>query len=116
MASISRDEYVALRAAEMEEKDLQAIVERALGEAGWTFYHPYDSRRSNPGFPDIVAVRASRVIWRELKDMTGRLSVYQKQWKLALETADADYAVWRPDQWHSGLILEDINRWRREAE
>lgn len=106
--SISRDEFVVLQAAEMPEKRLQAVVEHALGEAGWTFYHAYDARRSNPGLPDIIALRGPRLIWRELKDMTGRLTTEQKAWKLALETAGQDWGLWRPDQWFSGMILEEI--------
>lgn len=108
MASISRDEYVAIRANEMREKDLQALCERALEDAGWNVYHTYDSRRSRRGFPDIVAVRGRRLIWRELKDMKGRLTTEQKVWKLALETAGQDYGIWRPDQWHRGDILKEV--------
>ena len=106
--SISRDEFVAQSAADMPEKRLQAVVEAALKECGWTYYHTYDSRRSNRGLPDIIALRGPRLIWRELKDMTGRLTTDQKVWKLALETAGQDWGLWRPDQWFDGSILREI--------
>lgn len=106
--SISRDEWVALQASEMPERRLQGVVEVALKENGWTFYHAYDSRRSNPGLPDIIALRGPRLIWRELKDMKGRLTTEQRAWKLALETAGQDWDVWRPDQWFNESILMEI--------
>ncbi len=106
--STDRDAYISMLAAEMRERDLQAIVGQALTDAGWTWYHTHDSRRSNPGMPDIVALRGSRLIWRELKDMKGRLTTEQKQWKLALETAGQNWALWRPDQWYRGDILREI--------
>lgn len=102
------EEAIAALYGSMPEKQLQDHCERALVQAGWTHYHAFDSRRSDPGFPDIVAVRGRRLIWRELKAMGGRLSTDQKRWKLALETAGQDYGVWRPDQWGRGEILKEI--------
>ena len=40
---------------------------------GWRVYHTYDSRRSQPGFPDLVLVR-ERILFLELKSETGKLS------------------------------------------
>lgn len=107
--SISRDEFVAMESAAMPERRLQTVVEEALKRYGWTYYHTYDSRRSNRGLPDIIALRGRRLIWRELKDMKGRLTTEQKQWKLALETAGQDWGLWRPDQWFRGDILKEIS-------
>jgi len=62
---------------------------------GWLVYHTHDSRRSQPGFPDLVLVR-DRVLYRELKAATGRVSAEQQVWLDRLERAGADAAVWRP--------------------
>lgn len=62
---------------------------------GWAVFHTYDSRRSNPGWPDLVLVR-DRVLFRELKTNSGRLSVEQAACLNRLTAAGADAKVWRP--------------------
>ena len=65
---------------------------------GWKTYHTHDSRRSEAGFPDIVAVsaRQGRTIYVELKTQTGRMSLAQKDWLRTLATAGNEVALWRP--------------------
>lgn len=92
----------------MTEAALQSQVRTAALTAGWLFYHVYDSKRSDPGFPDVVVVRDDRVMFRELKTQKGRLSPEQVQWKEALLEAGADWAIWRPYDWARGLILEEL--------
>lgn len=79
----------------MTERDFQNKVLSIAKTFGWLCYHPYDSRRSQPGFPDLVLVR-DRVLFRELKTNTGRLGPAQEDWGKKLTKAGADYAVWRP--------------------
>ena len=67
----------------------------AAKQNGWEVYHTHDSRRSEPGFPDLVLVR-DRVLFRELKTNTGRISPAQKHWGAVLTAAGADFKVWRP--------------------
>ena len=81
----------------MTEKQFQSHVLRYAKKRGWQAYHTYDSRRSEPGFPDLVLVR-NKVLFRELKTDTGRLTDAQKAWGQRLTTAGADYAIWRPKQ------------------
>jgi hypothetical protein len=78
------------------EAAFQAQVLDLAGRLGWTHYHPYDSRRSNPGFPDLVLVR-DRVIFAELKTQLGRLSSAQAGWRDRLLAAGAEWHLWRPD-------------------
>lgn len=73
----------------------QAQVVHLATMFGWLVYHTHDSRRSQPGFPDLVLVR-DRVLYRELKTATGRVSAEQQVWLDRLERAGADAAVWRP--------------------
>ena len=77
---------------QIKEKQFQAQVIKALG---WLVYHTYDSRKCEPGFPDLVLVR-DRTMYRELKTEKGRLTKPQRKWGDALKKAGEDYKVWRP--------------------
>ena len=44
----------------------QTVIE-AADLLGWFVYHNPDSRRSTAGFPDLVLIRAPRVMFLELK-------------------------------------------------
>ena len=79
----------------MKEKVFQQHILRYARNKGWLCYHPYDSRRSVPGYPDLVLVR-DRVLFREVKTDKGRLTEHQEAWGNALIEAGADYDVWRP--------------------
>ena len=79
----------------MTERQFQTRVLRIAKQFGWITYHTHDSRRSDPGFPDLVLVR-DRVLFRELKTETGRISEPQKAWGQALKRAGADFKIWRP--------------------
>jgi len=46
----------------------------------WEVYHTFDSRRSAPGFPDVIAARAGRIAAIETKSLTGKLSPAQERW------------------------------------
>ena len=81
----------------MTEKQFQAQVVRFAKMQGWICYHTYDSRRSEPGFPDLVLVK-DRILYRELKTESGRLTKPQKAWGCAIVQAGGDWAVWRPSQ------------------
>lgn len=60
-------------------------------------YHTYDSRRSAPGFPDLVIVGRNGVIFAELKSSTGKVAVSQQEWLSALSDAGQTAVVWRPE-------------------
>lgn len=80
----------------MREKDFQSQIISLAQQLGWLCYHTYDSRRSEPGFPDLVLVK-HQVLYRELKIQNGKLTPAQKVWADRLRVAGADYAVWRPE-------------------
>lgn len=77
------------------------------GLYGWLCYHTHDSRRSNPGFPDVVFVR-ERVVYAELKAKTGRLRPEQIVWMQKLKDAGQEVYLWRPDDWPT--ILEILRK------
>jgi hypothetical protein len=90
----------------MSEKQFQAVVVASAQRHGWLVYHTYDSRRSEPGYPDLhlVHVRAGQSVFRELKTETGRLSAQQTLWLGALNAVGVDADVWRPMDWFTGKI------------
>lgn len=88
----------------MTEKQLQSAIVDCARLLGWRTYHTYDSRRSDPGFPDLTLARGTRLVFAELKSAKGRLSEAQAEWKAALELAGAPVYVWRPEDWlHGGV-------------
>lgn len=89
---------------ELTEKQWQQQVVDLAKQLGWRRpYHTHDSRRSEPGFPDLTLVR-DRVIFLELKREKGRLTEPQKDWLRALDAAGAEVYVARPRD------LEDLAR------
>jgi hypothetical protein len=88
----------------MSERQLQDAVVELAGYLHYLVFHPYDSRRSTPGWPDIVLAGHGRAIFAELKRERGRVSTAQQGWLDALAEAGVETYVWRPWHWHSGEI------------
>ena len=88
------------------EKDFQAQVVEMAQDMGWLVYHPYDSRNSQKGYPDLTMVRKERVIWAELKSEYGAVTAEQRLWLDALPTGQV--FVWRPSDWDT--IVETLRR------
>jgi len=68
----------------VSEKRFQAELVRVLELTGWRVYHTYDSRRSAPGFPDLVCLKGQRLLALEVKSATGRVTPDQRAWLQAL--------------------------------
>jgi hypothetical protein len=102
---------MADRAYAMSEADLERAVRDLLTVHGLWGYHPFDSRRSAPGWPDWV-VLGTRVLFRELKTQSGRLSPDQRRVGYLLQAAGADWAVWRPADLMSGQIGRELEALR----
>jgi len=111
--SISARQHRALVAAQMSEATLQAQVLEAARLLGWLVYHTHDSRRSQPGFPDLVLVHPGkrRVLYRELKTQKGRIRPQQQVWLDALAAAGQDAGVWRPADWLDGGAYDELAAW-----
>ena len=91
----------------MTEKQFQAQIVMLAKANGWAVYHTYDSRRSEPGFPDLVLVR-DRVLFRELKTDAGRVSEAQQAWGEKLTQACADFKIWRPQD--TQAIIKELTQ------
>ena len=85
----------AIKERPITEKDFQGQVIRIAKVFGWKVYHTYDSRRSEPGYPDLCLVK-HKIMFRELKREKGRLTPAQKEWGEAIKKAGGDWDVWRP--------------------
>lgn len=109
--STERTDIVARGVNAMSEGDFQKrVIQLAKFHGFELVYHTYDSRRSAPGFPDLVLVssRHRRILYRELKSSKGRVSADQKQWLNALAMVGQDAGVWRPADLLNGRILSEL--------
>lgn len=86
--------------AAMSESDFQAQVIAYAEALGWHVYHTQDSRRSNPGWPDLAMVRGHRLILWELKTEKGRVTPEQRDYIARLRDVKTVYAgIRRPSDW-----------------
>lgn len=105
-AAVTPAERASMVAQSMTEAALLAHVRSLAVDLRLSIYHTHDSRRSEPGFPDLVIVGPGGVLWRELKTERGRLTVPQKAWLARLRAAGQDAEVWRP----TALVYERVLR------
>ena len=80
----------------LSEKAWQAQVLELAALYGWRTYHPYDSRRSEPGWPDVAFARVPEFFLSEFKTNRGRLSAAQREWIALLRSCGVEVHVWRP--------------------
>lgn len=92
-------QFVAPIEERVSEKEFQAAVVSLAKRNGWRVYHTHDSRKSEAGFPDLVMVRAGRLIIAELKAASGKVAAAQQNWIDDLRSCGLDVRVWRPSDW-----------------
>ena len=92
----------------MTEQQLQGAVIDMCKLFGIAWYHPYFSRRSVPGWPDMAICGTRRFITRELKTAKGKTTPEQERWGRMLREAGISWDVWRPDDLHSGRIQREL--------
>lgn len=80
----------------LTEREWQALVVSFARLHGWWVYHPFDSRRSEPGWPDLTFVRGPELVFAELKRDRGRVSAEQQRVLELLAATGAETHVWRP--------------------
>lgn len=95
--------------SQITEQQFQFAVKGAAMAYGWLVYHTYDSRRSDPGFPDLFMIRHGQAIAAELKrEKRSVVSPAQEDWLDALsDVPGISPHVWRPSQW---LVIEETLR------
>lgn len=80
----------------MSEKDWQALIVSFARAHGWWVFHPHDSRRSEPGWPDLTLIRGRELIFVEVKKHNGKVSPEQANVIEMLEETGAEVHVWWP--------------------
>jgi hypothetical protein len=101
------------------EKDFQRAVIDLARLTGWRVHHtrPALTRRGrwltpiqgDAGFPDLVLVRAGRVIFAELKRNGARPTPAQRGWLEALQAcAGVEVYLWTPNDWDA--IIDALQR------
>lgn len=71
-------------------------------------YHPYFSRKSAAGWPDLALCGDRGFMLRELKTQKGRLTLQQQEWGTRLRNAGISWDVWRPDDLRSGRVQREL--------
>lgn len=89
--------YQKIHDASISEAALQKSLIEVARLHGWTTHHETDSRRSDPGLPDLICVHPDHgVVFIELKSEKNYLRPEQKAWRDVLTAAGAWYYVFRP--------------------
>ncbi|HET6910749.1 MAG TPA: VRR-NUC domain-containing protein [Mycobacteriales bacterium] len=96
----------------MTEAELLQAVRDLARLRGWLVYHTHRSDRSEPGFPDVIAVhpRTGHLLAVELKSANGRITRDQRAWLDALQSAGVDARVWYPADLASGAIVRALSQ------
>ncbi len=84
-----------MTAAKLTEKQWLEQVRTLAKLFGWLTYHPHQSMRSEPGYPDLTLIR-ERLVFVELKTERGKLSEHQEKWRDACLRAGAEWYCWKP--------------------
>ncbi len=107
---VTSAEYQHMVASQMSEKEWQAQVIELARSLGYVTYHTYDSRRCEPGLPDLFLLRMDppRFVVIELKTTKGRLTKEQRIWLDGLRAAGIEAFVFRPNQWNE--LVEELQR------
>lgn len=83
----------------MTEKEWQSTVVDLARVYGWAVFHQFDSRRSAPGWPDLVLLRPPEIVFAELKTDAGKVRPEQTVTLSSLESCGLECYIWRPRDW-----------------
>lgn len=96
----------------VSEKDWQQQVRDLLRLNGWRTYHTHDSRRSDAGFPDVLALHPAsgdRFV-AELKTEKGKATPAQSEWLAWFEACGIDAYLWKPSD--VDRVIEQVSKRR----
>lgn len=100
----------------MTEGDLVAVILAECRRLGITrvYRTPRADRAGvssgGRGFPDLVIAAPAGMVMRECKSRGGETSADQDDWGWHLHRAGVDWAIWRPEDWHSGRIRAELRQ------
>lgn len=97
---------------QITEKQFQNKITALCRYLGLKVYHTFDSRRSDPGFPDLVIVGRGGVIFAELKSAKGKVTFAQQDWLTRLAKAGQRTYLWRPEDFDEvQRVLNSLSKW-----
>lgn len=99
--------WQATEATRMTEDQLLTAVRQRIRTLGLWAYHTHRSDRSEKGFPDLEII-GTRILHRELKTETGKLTPDQLKVLARLAAAGADADVWRPTDLMTGRVDREL--------
>lgn len=89
---------------------LLPVIRAEIRQRGLHCFHNAVAVGSNPGYPDLTIWGPGGVIFRELKGTTGELTVIQHEIIISMRDAGLDVAVWWPEDYHLGIIGNELDR------
>jgi hypothetical protein len=92
----------------MTEAELSEKIRLRVLQLNLTGFCTPDSRRMTRGWPDWGIMGPNGVLFRELKTEPGVLTYEQSIVGGMLRKAGADWAIWRPSDWLSGIIIKQL--------
>lgn len=108
MTTSTRPASTAAAIPPESEAQFQAAVIKLAKVLGYRVYHTYDSRRSEPGFPDLVLVKQRRILFLECKRQGGRATRAQKEWMTALNGCQTEtYFVYPTSMTFLARLLQE---------
>lgn len=95
---------------DVTERDFQQQLVDAARWLGWLCFHTFDSRKSEPGFPDMICVgtgaNRGRLLAIELKSESGRVSAEQLKWLTGfMDCGGVETHIFRPAQVDQAMAL-----------
>lgn len=95
------------------EKEFMRQVKDLAQIYHWRCYHPFLSKWSEHGYPDITLIRPPRCLFAELKREDGELTASQKEWAELLKACPGvEYYLWRPSDFDEIVkVLGGIGRY-----
>lgn len=89
------------------EAEFQTTLVKLIKVYGLRYHHQKISFGSAAGWPDLT-ILGRRIIFRELKRETGKLTPAQAQWGEWLTQAGQDWGLWRPSDLASGRVQREL--------
>lgn len=108
-AGVEVEVFRAESFALVKERDFMQSVISTARRYGWMVYHTFNSKRSEPGFPDCVFLGGGRCVVAELKDMRRDPTDAQVKWLDEFNRAGIEAYLIRPDQ-ESWFVDEVLGR------
>lgn len=92
---------VMAKAQGITEKVFQSQIIQLAKTLGWRVYHPFLSKWSERGWPDLALAneRQRRVLYAEIKREGGKLTDDQAEWLRLLSVCGEEAYYWFPSDW-----------------